>query len=106
MGIKDLPLEKQELTLDKMRNEWIPSILKAIVKGHKKCKKCGKYSHDEEYIKTSKTEVRNEYTCIDGGYGEDDVREDVEYLLRYAECPKCHYKEQLNRLYIRTIRGK
>lgn len=85
----ELPLDKREDILIKMKNEWIPSILDKKLKNYTKCQKCGKYSLTRRFNIRTEINIRTEPTYNDCGYGDDDMIGEVKYLDYFAKCPIC-----------------
>lgn len=88
-NFRELPLDKQEDILIKMRREWIPSILDKRLKKYTKCLNCGKYSLTKRFKIITKIDIREEKIYSDAGYGDDDMFGQVKYLDYYTICPIC-----------------
>lgn len=101
-NLKDLPLEKQEILLDKMLHKWLPDIVgkfnDKIEKNYRKCQKCGKYSIIKNTKSILETEVHHDVLVYaNAGYGDDDEYADITYSICYSICPFCGGKSELNR---------
>ena len=103
-SLKDIPLEKFEQELLKMKNDWIPQILEKKKKNHIKCSSCGKYSKIKDFKTEEKIEVNVETTFTDAGYGDDDMLGEVERIYVYRICPICQKKEVQSKHFLRIIR--
>lgn len=95
---------KQKLEfLNKMSENWIPSLKKNIFNTYRKCCKCNEYFLRSEFKKSNSKITNEETTYTDAGYGDNDKYGEVEYMIDYLECPKCHYKETVNKHFIRIL---
>ena len=103
LHFKDIPLEKFEQDLLKMKKVWIPQILENKLKDKLKCKKCGKYSKKEHFKIEDEIKIVTETTFRDVGYGDDDKTGEVEYLFFYQICPICGNKSVKEKLFLRIV---
>lgn len=105
--LKPLSTEKKLEFLNKLRYDWIPSLHKELTekatKGQQKCKHCGKYSREKDFIYDNRIEVKNVQTYSDCGYGDDDRFGDVEFEIKYAKCPKCGKEHEISRFQRRIL---
>lgn len=101
--LAELPIEKQEEILLKMKNKWIPDFINKRFKNYSYRSKCRRYFLKSKYIKVEKKNIKTLKTFIDGGYGDDDKWEDMEFLCTYMVCPVCGNQEEVDSKYIRTV---
>lgn len=105
--LKPLSTEKKLEFLNKLRYDWIPSLHKELTekatKGQQKCKHCGKYSREKDFIYDNRIEVKNVQTYSDCGYGDDDRFGDVEFEIKYAKCPRCGKEYEISRYQRRIL---
>ncbi len=101
--LKDLPLEKQKLILEKIRKEWLPEYINNKFINYSLCEKCGKYSLTKSFQTTSKKEIFTETTYTDAGYGDTDKIGEVEYLIHYSICPICSHEKVKDRYPLRVL---
>lgn len=115
-NIGNLSLERQIKELQKVQNEYIPELINARKKKqgtwipHKDkdkyiyCNKCKKYHLKTKWKEEHVKEVREKYTYIDAGYGDDDRIGEVQYMVVYHTCPECGEKVETAKYYIKTLR--
>ena len=79
------------------------NLTEKATKGQQKCKHCGKYSREKDFIYDNRIEVKNVQTYSDCGYGDDDRFGDVEFEIKYAKCPKCGKEHEISRFQRRIL---
>lgn len=103
INLSHIPIETQEVIINKLCKEWLPDYLKDIKKGYIYCNNCKKYFKKEEFKEITKVEKNIETTYSDAGYGDDDKYGEVEYLVYYQVCPNCKHETPVGKMYIRTL---
>lgn len=100
--LKDVPKEKQVQKIEQMIS-WLKELIEKKKENRTYCRSCQNYILTKSFKEVSQREVRHETIYTDCGYGDDDTHGDVEYMVIYRVCPVCGQKEQIKKLYIRTI---
>lgn len=114
--MEGMTYEQKIRLLKRIEGNYVPDLIKSCMQKegyyvssseadkYFRCKRCKKYTPKTKCKSESKTEIREETTYSDAGYGDDDMMGDVEYFVEYMICPCCHHKQEVHKLYMRKIR--
>ena len=99
----DESLESQIKILEKIRDVWIPEIIKRKEQNYTYCQNCRKYIRTKSFNVIHKKEWITD-VCVsrDAGYGDGDIYADVLYDITYSVCPNCGFEKILSKTGIET----